>query len=252
MNTKPLVIAHRGASHIAPENTIAAFELAIEQNADGIETDVYMTQDGEIVCIHDPSTKRTGLAPHEIIRTPFPVIKNLDVGIWKGARFREQRIPRLAELMDWLPKDRFLFLEIKDGLRILEPLRKLLKKSNISTQQLRLMSFQPDIITACAALMPRIQTHWIVDYKGFNRYRRPDMRRISRTLLSMGASGINSRGLRRIVTPHWVRYFHKAGYSAHVWTVNRADHVRYFIRCGIDSITTDVPDLVRTQVDTVS
>lgn len=228
---------------------MAAFELALEQNADGIETDVFMTRDGEIVCIHDPSTRRTGKLYHNVVQASYNDIRKLDVGTWKHSRFREQRIPRLVELFDWLPSSKYLFLEIKDGLRIIEPLRQLLIRARFPVQQLRLMSFEESIVAACGNLLPQVQTLLLVDYKGLYRYWRPGARRTIRKLLKTGASGVNSRGLPGIVKPAWVTRLHAAGFSAHVWTINRPDRIRYFNRCGVDSITTDRPDLVYSELN---
>src|SRR5829696_4703105 len=75
-----IIVAHRGASHDAPENTLAAFNLAWEQGADGVEADFYLTSDGNIICSHDPDTQRTAGVKHVISETPFAVLRKLDVG----------------------------------------------------------------------------------------------------------------------------------------------------------------------------
>ena len=248
MNKTPLIIAHRGASHLAPENTLAAFELALEQDADGIETDVYMTADQEIVCIHDPSTRRTGAVQHEIVHTNFRDIQDLDVGSWKGEQFRKQHIPRLAEVLDFLPEERLFFLEIKDSLRIIEPLRNLIRQSRFPVERLKLMSFQPDVLAACYQLLPGIETLLLVDYKGMNRYRRPGANKVTARLERIRAAGVNSRALVRFVRPHWVDVLHENGYSVHVWTVNNIKRARFFADCGVDSITTDVPDIIKKEL----
>ncbi len=80
-----LIIAHRGASHDAPENTLSAFKLAIEQGADAFEADFYLTRDNHIVCFHDKDTERITGRKLSITETPFDELRRMDVGNWKGA-----------------------------------------------------------------------------------------------------------------------------------------------------------------------
>src|SRR6187402_1705451 len=80
------IVAHRGASYDAPENTLAAFKLAFEQGADGVEADFYLSSDGEIVCCHDKDTQRTAGVKHVINKTPLKVLRTLDVGRWKNKK----------------------------------------------------------------------------------------------------------------------------------------------------------------------
>jgi glycerophosphoryl diester phosphodiesterase len=89
----PALIAHRGASQDAPENTIAAFTLAWKQGADGIEGDFQLTHDGEIVCIHDPTTKRTAEQDLKVSEATLKELRQLDVKPWKGHSRKDARIP---------------------------------------------------------------------------------------------------------------------------------------------------------------
>ena len=97
------IVAHRGASYDAPENTVAAMELAFEQGADGVEADFYLSSDGEIVCIHDGDTKRTAGVKHVIVETPFAELRKLDVGAWKNEKYRGEKIPTFAEIAETIP-----------------------------------------------------------------------------------------------------------------------------------------------------
>lgn len=249
LREKPWVIAHRGASKEAPENTMIAFEIALRQGADGIETDIYMTADGSIVCIHDASTKRTSGIALDIVHTLYDDLAQLDVGSWKHKRYAGQSIPRLDQVLEVLPGERMLYLEIKDAPRIVKPLHQQLLKSGMNTQQLRLMSFQPSVLLECSIVMPDIQTLWLVDWNMSARFWKARPGRLARQLRSMGASGINCRAIPSIVTSRWVRAMQGHGFSVHVWTVNRLHRARYYKYCGVESITTDVPDLIRSVVD---
>ena len=93
LTSAQLIIAHRGASHEAPENTLAAFRLAWEEQADGIEGDFYLTSDGQIVCIHDKTTKRVAPKQPEltVAKSTLKQLRSLDVGSWKNPRYAAER-----------------------------------------------------------------------------------------------------------------------------------------------------------------
>jgi glycerophosphoryl diester phosphodiesterase len=101
---RPLVLGHRGSSREAPENTLAAFHLALAQGADGFELDVWRCGSGEPVVIHDASAARTAGEDLDVRREPLLRLKRLDVGAWKGPRFRGERIPSLAEVLEAFPR----------------------------------------------------------------------------------------------------------------------------------------------------
>jgi glycerophosphoryl diester phosphodiesterase len=97
------VLGHRGASADAPENTLAAFRLAIEQGADGVELDAWRCATGEVVVVHDEDLARVGGAPLRVPDSPLAALRAVDVGAWKGERFRGERIPLLSEVLEALP-----------------------------------------------------------------------------------------------------------------------------------------------------
>lgn len=109
---RPLIIAHRGASAYAPENTMIAFMKALEMNADGIELDVQMTKDKALVVCHDEKVDRTTNGKGFIKDFTLKEIKDLDAGSWFGEEFRGQRIPELNEVLE-LIKDRDILLNIE-------------------------------------------------------------------------------------------------------------------------------------------
>ncbi|MDP6721144.1 MAG: glycerophosphodiester phosphodiesterase family protein, partial [Pirellulaceae bacterium] len=94
-----LIVAHRGASYDAPENTLAAFRLAWRQGADGIEGDFYLTKDGQIVCIHDADTKRTAGVSRQVAKSTLAELRELDVGRWKDEEFAGERMPTLQQVL---------------------------------------------------------------------------------------------------------------------------------------------------------
>ena len=115
MTRRPINIAHRGASGHAPENTLAAFRLALEQRADRIELDIHQTADGHLVVLHDYSMKRTGGDPRRVGALTLGEIKKMDVGAWAGPGFRGERVPTLEEVLDFAAGRTSLQIELKRG-----------------------------------------------------------------------------------------------------------------------------------------
>lgn len=111
----PLIMAHRGASGNAPENTMAAFQLAVDEGADGIELDVHLSKDGEIVVIHDDTLNRTTNGTGNVHEKDLAELKTYDAGSWFDPKFSEERIPLLQEVIDILPESVFLNIEIKNS-----------------------------------------------------------------------------------------------------------------------------------------
>jgi len=107
------VIAHRGASAYAPENTMTAFEMALDMGAKAVEFDVQMTLDGQLVVIHDDYLDRTTSGSGLVIETPYTSIKDLDAGIWFGTQFAGEKVPLLKEVLLLLKAKVKIHLEIK-------------------------------------------------------------------------------------------------------------------------------------------
>ena len=107
------VIAHRGASGYAPENTMASFELAVEMGAKAIEFDVQMTKDGEIIVFHDYTLGRTAMGEGMIMNKTLAELETLDAGIWFSNKFKNEKIPTLKEVLKKMPKEIELHIEIK-------------------------------------------------------------------------------------------------------------------------------------------
>src|SRR5690242_8830167 len=93
------LVGHRGASHDAPENTVASFREAWRQGADAAELDVHLTKDGRLVVIHDGDAKRTTGSPLKVREATLAELRRLDAGAWKGARYAGEKLPTLAEML---------------------------------------------------------------------------------------------------------------------------------------------------------
>ena len=112
---RPEIIAHRGESSLAPENTLAAVQLAWAGDADAVEIDVRLTADGHLVVCHDADTERTTGQKLVVGECTLAELRALDAGAWKGAEWAGQKIPLLAEILDTIPENKRLFVEVKVG-----------------------------------------------------------------------------------------------------------------------------------------
>jgi glycerophosphoryl diester phosphodiesterase len=160
-----LVIAHRGASHEAPENTLAAFNLAWQQGADGIEGDFHLTKDGNIVCIHDASTQRTAGQAMKVADATLAELRLLDVGSWKGTPWRGACIPTLDEVLATVPEGKYVFIEIKCGPEIVPALKKALAMSKVQREQVVVIAFSAQVVAETKQQIPGLKALLLIDFK---------------------------------------------------------------------------------------
>ena len=162
---KPLVVAHRGASFDAPENTLPAFKLAWDQGADAIEGDFLLTKDGHIVCIHDRTTKRFCDQDLVVAKSTLKQLKVLDVGSWKNEKYAETRIPTISEVFAIIPDGKKIFVEVKCGIEIIEPLAKEIKKSNLGCEQIILICFKAEVVKSFKEKLPDHKAFWLSGFR---------------------------------------------------------------------------------------
>ena len=160
----PLIIAHRGDVTNAPENTLAAFQQALEQGADGIELDVRLTRDGQLVVFHDRSMKRIGGIRGLVSNATLEEVRALDVGGWFAPQFRGAQAPTLDEVFELLPADYLINVEMKaviDGMqliahRVAEVIRRHGRRSSTLVA-----SFNPISLWELRKIEPRIMRGYI-------------------------------------------------------------------------------------------
>ncbi|HIO43019.1 MAG TPA: glycerophosphodiester phosphodiesterase, partial [Gammaproteobacteria bacterium] len=140
------VIGHRGASTEAPENTLAANNLAFQQKADGVEVDVRLTKDKQLVCMHDKSAFRTAGKRNLIKESTLKQLKSLDVGKWKGKKWSGEAIPSLQEVLSQMPLNKKIFIEVKEGIETIDPLIEDIQKSNLDPKYLSVISFHQEVV----------------------------------------------------------------------------------------------------------
>jgi len=242
----PLVIAHRGASAAAPENTLAAFELAWKMGADGIEGDFYLTRDGHVVCIHDASTKRTAGRDLKVADSDLASLRKLDVGRWKAPKFAGQKIPTLDEVLATVPAGKRIYIEIKCGPDIVPPLKSGLARSRLESDQTIVISFNKAVIQRCKADLPGLKAFWLV---GFRRDKAgkpsPAVADVLAGLKATGADGLGVGGATGGLATTLAAELKRAGKEFHVWTIDDAEAARALAECGARSVTTNWPDRIR-------
>ncbi len=239
------IIAHRGASYLAPENTLAAVKLAWEKQAD-VEVDVYLTKDQQIVCIHDKTTKRTGGEDLTVCETECIRLRELDVGSFKGPQFAGERIPLLTEVLATIPPKQRLFVEIKCGQEILPQLQQVIAESG-KRGRIVIIGFDLDTVTAAKKLMG-LPTYWL---KGTDKVKDTDQwiphdPQLAQTATNRGLDGLDVHYAG--VTEEFVRGVRASGQKLYVWTVDDPAEAARLVSLGVDGITTNRPDWLRDQL----
>lgn len=239
------IIAHRGASDLAPENTLAAVKLGWQKRAD-VETDVYLSKDQKIVCIHDKTTKRTAGVDLPVSETDSTQLCTLDVGSFKGPQFAGERIPMLADVLATIPPRQRLFVEIKCGPEILPLLKKTLIESG-KMDRIVLIGFDLDTVAA-AKKMIGLPTYWL---KGTEKVKNteqwiPHDAALAQTAKDRGLDGLDVHYAG--VTEEFVRGVRACGQKLYVWTVDDPAEAARLVSLGVDGITTNRPDWLREQL----
>lgn len=244
--TRPRIIAHRGASGHAPENTLSAFTLAAEMGADGIELDVHLTKDGQVVVLHNDTVDATTDGQGSVSQMPLHKLKTLDAGGWYDARYVDERIPTLAEVFETMGPRLLINVEIKIGRNRIDQAK---RHGQLETEVVRLIenydlshrvlvsSFSPFVLRRVHALCPhlplgylyaqlpgpspllalRLIRDWIVPYDALH----PALGWVDATRVT------------------WAQ--HKS-LALNVWTVNEPNDMRRMCDLGANGIITNYPD----------
>lgn len=241
---QPQIVAHRGASRDAPENTLPAIRLAWEQGADAIEGDFHSTKDGAIVCIHDGNTKKVAERNLLVRKSGLPELKALDVGAYFGADFKGTTIPTIAEVFATVPMGKQIYVEIKCGPEIIPALLDEIRKSGLSTDQIVVISFEKAVIQAFKSRAPQFKASWLCSFRENNSGEvSPGLKSVLSTLADINADGLSSN----VEIPKaFVAAVKGKGFDWQVWTVNDSKTAKRMKAWGAQSITTDVPGRMRS------
>ena len=234
------LVAHRGASYLAPENTVASAQLAWELDADAVEVDVYLSKDGLIVVNHDKDTKRTSGETFVVKDTEAAQLRKLDVGSYKDKKYQGEKMPFLEEIIATVPPGKELFIEIKCGPEILPVLESAINKSG-KKDQMVIISFGKEVVVQAKQRMPDIPVYWL---RGdFTEYALDEVVAIARENQLDGLD-LNYQ----LVTPELMQRMDKEGLEVHVYTVNDAKEAKKLTNLKVAGITTDRPQWLREQM----
>ena len=240
------IIAHRGASHLAPENTLASVMLGWEKEAD-VEVDVYLTSDNQIVAIHDKTTKRTAGTDVNVAEATARELRKLDVGSFKSEEFAGEPIPFLADIVETIPPGRKLYIEIKCGQEILPYLQELLAASG-QMSQIVIIGFNLETVTKSKELID-VPTYWL---KGTEKNKEteewiPHDPQLVQTARDKGLDGLDVHYAG--VTQELVDAAKAAGQKLYVWTVDDPEEALRLVELGVAGITTNRPGWLREQLN---
>jgi glycerophosphoryl diester phosphodiesterase len=225
---KPYLMAHRGNSSACPENTLAAFQRALDEGADILETDLHLTADGVFVCIHDATVDRTTDGSGPIADMALDQLKILSA-FYDRPEFAAERIPTLAELATLLPPDVALALELKTD-RFLQPriCRALVDELNrigIRGQSV-LLSFSLPRIQAVQAIAPDIPIGWIT---------------LSRPWPRNGVQMLGPLWPLLLLNPFYIHLAHREGQLVCPLDPKPVPRLKLYLRLGCDAILSDDP-----------
>ncbi len=242
------IIAHRGASYDAPENTLTSVELAWERDADAVEVDIFLSRDGKIVVIHDDTTKRLAGVDKAVADQTLAELKALDVGRWKGPEFAGTRIPTLAEVLETVPDGKRLVIEVKGGEAILPELERVVDASGKRGQVLYI-AFGYGVIRAAKRRMPDVPAYWLYGWNPKERIRwgDPSPERLIALATAAGLDGldVNYKGA---FGADFAKKLEAAGMKLVVYTVNDPESARRLAAMGVAGITTDRPAFLAKEI----
>jgi glycerophosphoryl diester phosphodiesterase len=241
----PAIVAHRGASADAPENTVASARLGWERAADAVEVDVHLTRDGKIAVIHDDTTKRTTSVDLRVRDHDLADLRALDAGSWKGAAWKGERIPTLEEILATVPPGKRLLVEVKSEREIIPELKRVLRVSTPPGARVTIIGFDLDTIVAAKKDLG-LETYWLSGWKRDDETKEV-LTKLDDLVRRAVRAGVDGLGLAHDgpIDGDAVRAIHDAGLRLNVWTVNDAEVARKLLRFGVDSITTDRPGGLR-------
>ncbi|PWH16861.1 MAG: hypothetical protein DDG60_03385 [Anaerolineae bacterium] len=231
----PFYFAHRGASAHAPENTLAAFRLALEQGAPAIEFDVKLTADRQVVIHHDATLNRTTNGAGPLHKHSLSALRELDAGSWFSAQFQGEPIPTLAEVFELFGRELYFNIELTnyatplDGL--VDEVAVLVKKHGM-TDRVLFSSFYPTNLVRAGQLLPAVPRGQLILPERAGWWQRTAARWLHLH---------SEHPWKDDITPETVRSAHARSHRVYVWTVNDPHEMKTLRAQGVDAIFTDDP-----------
>jgi glycerophosphoryl diester phosphodiesterase len=243
-------VAHRGGSHLAPENTLAAFRNALTLGVDAVEMDVQMTRDGHAIVFHDTTIERLTEGEGNILDLDFAYLRSLDVAAhFPGGWPRKEQIPTLHEVLELARRRVQAYIEIKaserDGVygqypQIVETVVSEIRATNMADDVL-VISFDWSVLPRIKALESAITTGMLVADDVWDPHAEGALETLLMQARKLGVDWVNMD--YTLCTEQIVTLLHSHNLKLGLWTVNTIEALRHFAHMGVDSLTTDRPDL---------
>lgn len=234
-NIRTEIIAHRGASLLAPENTIAAFDKAIELNADRLELDVQLSRDGKIVVIHDHTVDRTTNGSGLVKDLSLRNLKHLNAGSWFNLEYSDEKIPTLEEILTRYVKKIDLLIEIKYPQLYPGIEKKIARavKGDIDKNNIIIQSFSETSLKLIKKILPDISTCLLISGFEFNEISRPTLERISTFADYISLPQMQIR-------PEFIKIAQKVGFGVYAWNVNTQGEYLKMQQMHVNGIITNM------------
>ena len=235
----PVRIAHRGASGagLAPENTLAAFEKAIQIGVDAVEIDVHATRDGQVVVLHDASLERTTNGQGTVGELTLAQVRQADAGSWHGKEFSGERVPTLQEVLELTRHRALVLVEIKADFiaeRVLQIITELQAEDQVVIQ-----SFNPQTVQRIKLLDPGMPAALLVGELS-TPSSDSQVGELVRKVLQVGAHALSI--WHGALNPAVLEGMRRRGISVWTWTVDEEIAMRDLVQAGVGGIITNYPD----------
>jgi glycerophosphoryl diester phosphodiesterase len=238
-------IAHRGESYDAPENTLAAVNLAWERGARMVEVDVHLTADNRFCVIHDSDTLRTTGQLFIVEKSMLAELQKLDAGAWKGPQWAGESIPSLAQVLQGVPDHGTLVVEIKPHLAEVDAFVGELNNASLRSDQVEVISFHLETLARVKQKLPQIKMLWLFESDHYTR--ESQLKAIMSRLRRHGLDGVNI-GDGPILTEAYVKEFTAEGFPVYMYTINDPARARLLFQWGVEAVTTDRTAWMKQQI----
>ncbi len=245
-----IFIAHRGESYDAPENTLAAINLAWQRNAEAVEIDIHLSKDNRIVVIHDNHTGRLDRRFRRIAHQTLAELKCLDAGKNKGSQWQNERIPTLEEVLANVPQHKKLIIEIKCGSSVLDPLKRILVDYKLLPHQIEFIGFDFNVLKNARKIFVDNEVFWVKNITYFE-YINSWPEKLNQIINKTRHANFDGLDLsaNKIIDQTFVNIVKAAGLKLYIWVTNDPLEAKRLTEAGVDGITTDRPQWLKGEVD---
>lgn len=253
MQNKPLIIAHRGESFDGPENTLASINLAWQRGADAVEVDIRLSKDNQVVVFHDKTTLRIGGRNESVKNQTLQELKELDAGSWKSEEYKNEKIPALVEVLETVPPNKKLIIEIKSSRKIIPFLIQDIQNSNLEKSQIEIISFKYDVLKELKAELPKIKMLYLadLDYSWLTKVFSPPVEKLIEMVEIANLNGLNVWA-GKLLTEKFIYTVKWKKLLLYVWTVNDLSLAKKLADLRVDAITTDRAEWMKNGFSTNS